>query len=228
MKILSALTCSLALTAGTLAQAATVDFSNFSEGDVISGSTLDFGGGVTGTITVDSNNFVAGAANDQARIFSTAPGSLSAVNDPDLAGTLTNVNDPSDTQDFGNVLIIQEVGGAAGSNGAPDDEAGGGTITFMFDQAIDLLSISLLDGEEDITVTAGPRVFTNVGGADNEFETIMASVFGITQFEIDFGGSGALGEFDFQIAAVPLPATLPMFLVALAGAGLVLRRRHAG
>lgn len=213
------------------ASAATVDFStNFgrslAEGTEVLG--FDFGAGLTGRVSV-----VGGAG--EARIFDTTPGSIGTLparrgggGDPDLAGPFRNVDDPLDIREFGNALIIQERSSRA--TAIPDDEARGGTITFTFDRPIDLMSLVLLDGEEDVFVTTGARRVGNAASSgDNLFDTILfdGSARRISEFTVNFGGSGAIGEFE-AISAIPLPATLPLALAALAALGFIARRRRGG
>lgn len=211
--------------------AATVDFStNFgsslAEGTEI--TSFDFGAGLTGAISA------TGGANE-ARILDTNPGSVGTTpasqgggGDPDLKSPFTNVDDPLDVRSFGNALIIQEDAGTASA--IPDDEAGGGTITFTFDNAIDLISLILLDGEEDVFVTVdGQQVGATASSGDNLFDTILFgdAARGVTEFTVNFGGSGALGEFE-AISAVPLPATLPLAVFAFGALGVIARKRRKG
>ncbi|MEM0944322.1 MAG: hypothetical protein AAGI70_10270, partial [Pseudomonadota bacterium] len=148
-------------------------------------------------------------------------------NDPDLVGPLTNANDPNDVRpDLGNVLIIDEIN----SNGYPDDQAGpGGSITFAFDRAIDLTSITILDGEENISLITENITVGNLGAEDNEFEVLnFDSIAGIREFTVDFAGSGALASFSARVSVVPLPAPALLLLSAIAGLGwLGWRRRQA-
>lgn len=227
MKILAGIATAAALFAASSASAATlVDFStNFggvvSEGDVI--TDFDFGGGLTGSITTIPGKNATG----EAMIFDTRPGTASVGNDRDLKSPFTNVNDASDKRGFDNALILQE----KGSTDGPDDAARGGIITFNFDKAIRLASLSILDGNDNSPT--GASLFldlatvafaTNLGGGDNEFETILPDVT-VNSFSVRFAGSGAIGQF--EASAVPLPAALPMFLLALAGLGAYARRKNA-
>ena len=94
-------------------------------------------GGVTATVTVESNGDV-----DQAVAFDTA---LSGTADPDLEAPFggTGPTDP------GKVLIISEDGG-------PDDERFGGKITFAFDQLVSLMSFDAFDGARyEVTALSG-------------------------------------------------------------------------
>lgn len=221
----AAVAAAVSLSAG-MAQAANVivDFSQFSEGDVLNGA-FDFGGGLTGTIT--TGNLGTKATGD-AVIFNTVAPSASVNNDPDLRGPFTNVNDPQDIRDFGKVLILQEKNA---SN--PDDASNGGAITFTFDRLVSLTAIFLLDGNDN-TPTGGSifldgsstALATNLGGGDREFEEfIFAPGTIVSSFTVDFSGSGAIGRFG--AAVVPVPASLPLLLTGFGVFAWVARRRRS-
>jgi hypothetical protein len=215
----------LALSTGA-ASAATIDFgTNFgaatTNGQQI--TTFDFGGGLTGSLSV-FNAGLGGAG--EARIFDT---NVSDSADPDLEGDFTNAQDSTDVRNFGSALIIQERVNKASA--IPDDERAGGSITFTFDKAIDLLSLDYLDGEEGASVFANMSQIGGFGSGisgDNLFVTLGfgADAMGITQFRVDFLGSGAIGAFDVQLSAVPIPASLPLLLAGLGGLGYMGRRRR--
>lgn len=51
---------------------------------------------------------------------------------------------------------------------------------------------------------------------------------GVTSLTFDFGNaSGAIDNISFQVAAVPLPATLPLLLVGFGAFGFAARRKTA-
>ena len=220
---------------GSAATAASGDFDfNFDTTDSAADMTMhgeaftafDFGSGLTGSVSVVNNR---PNTDGEARIFD--PDTKTDINgDNDLLNTFTNANNPNDKRDFGNALIIQEGGNA----NTPDDEGQGGSITFIFDQAIDLLGLIYLDGEKGASVWANMQ---EVGAAaagvaeDNEFQIIDLSgsseTLGITRFEVVFNGSGAIGELDIQVSAVPLPASLGFLMAGLGGLGLLRRKRNA-
>ena len=210
------------------AYALVVDFgsnngSALNAGDVI--TDFDFGGGLTGDVT-------ATGGTSQAVVFDTdAP----TGGDLDLGSPFEDVDNPGVFRGFGNALIVQE---NAGDPIVPDD-AVGGTLTFAFDEFVTLNSISLLDVEEGTTVT----LFDDIGGilasqsggvtnsglpgnGPNQFIEFVFNTSGVQSFTVDFEGSGAVGEF--EAAVVPLPASLVLFLSALAGLGFVSRFRRSG
>lgn len=203
-----------------------VDFSGFSEGQVLNGA-FNFGGGVTGTISTVANGTSGGHTTGEAMVFDTSPGSLSVGNDPDLKSNFTNVFDSNDQRDFGNALILQERGA---SN--PDDAARGGQIIFSFDSLVSLTRIFILDGNDNgptgvslfLNSSLSP-VATHLGGGNRQFEIHEFDPNTVvSQLTVDFAGSGAIGQFGF--AAVPVPASLPLLLTALGGFAWAARRRR--
>lgn len=224
----------LALSA-TAAAASTVDLGiNLDDTDSLSNLTVhgelfsafDFGNGVTGTVSV-INGFGTNAQTGEARIFDTR---ATGTADDDLEGDFTNVNDAGDVRDFGKALVIQERVGVASA--IPDDERRGGIVTFAFDNAVDILGLAYLDGERGAIVKAdgiqigdfgqnvsGDHMFVDLDFSNNN------NALGINTLTVQYNGSGAIGGLDFQTAAVPLPAGLPLLLVGLGGLAL-LRRTH--
>lgn len=77
--------------------------------------------------------------------------------------------------------------------------------------------VETFDGATNFTETAGSGKFYG-------FEGI---VFDEIQFELpDELANFSLDNLQYTVAAIPLPAALPLFLMALAGLGLVARRRR--
>ena len=217
----------------TGASAATVDFgtnlnavqnpaSTTQHGEIV--DKFDFGNGLTGFLIVDN---AGQSAAGEARIFDSG---LTGTSDRDLEGPFTSSDTPSDIRDFGNILIIQERANLASS--IADDERSGGSITFVFDQAINLVGLDYLDGERGASVVAGMQTLGTLASGingDNEFSSFdfagNSAAEGITQFRVDFGGSGAIGGFEATLAAVPVPAALPLMLLGLGGLGALRRRK---
>ncbi len=203
---------------GTLAQAATIDFDTFGDGDLVTSVASDDG---TVTATVSA---VGGA--DEARAFDTTN---TASHDNDLEGPF--VNDLDDTifsALAGNVLIVQEE--ASMASGTPDDNADGGTITFTFGQLIDLTGFTIYD-DATVTITAdtGATATRSVGqdGAFNTFAFDPSLFAGVSWLSFDFNGhSGAIDDLLVEVSAVPIPASLPLLLAGLGGL-VALRRRKS-
>ena len=147
-----------------------IDFEGFAAGTVIDNEYADLG--VTISATGGSN---------QAMIFDTFN---PTGGDYDLA-----------TNNQGNVLIISE----DGDSHDPDDNARGGTITFDFDQATDISTISFLDIEE-----AGGTIRsfdTNGNLIDSQAIPIMGdggqadvniNDDDVARLEVSLSGSGAI------------------------------------
>lgn len=202
--------------AGALS-AATLDFEEFTHGNVI--TSLNLGGGVTAGVTANGRS---GTSPDQAWIFDT---SMQNTNDPDLEGPFTDDGVNYDIY-AGRALIIQEHGGA------PDDDGNGGWIQFTFSQAISFMGFDFLDDEE---VTARDNNGNEVtvgqpGGSafDNYFSTSgLLDWTNVTQLTFNFGhNSGAIDNLRYEIAPVPLPASLALLLAAMGALGFAGRRRQ--
>lgn len=199
------------------ATAATLTFEDYSHGDVITSVNLD--GGVTASVTANGNS---SSSPDQAWIFDT---SLSGTRDPDLEAPFTTDGEVYDINP-GNALIIQE-----NPNTAADDDGRGGWITFTFSQAITFLGFDFLD-DGDVLVTDNNDNATNVGtprgrGFDNYFTASgLLNWTNVTQLTFNFGrDSGAIDNLRYEIAPVPLPASLLLLLAGIGALGLTARGR---
>ena len=147
-----------------------IDFEGFAAGTVIDNEYADLG--VTISATGGSN---------QAMIFNTFN---PTGGDYDLA-----------TNNQGNVLIISE----DGDSNDPDDNAHGGTITFDFDQATDISTISFLDIEEaggtirsfdtngNLIDSQAIPIMGNGGQAD-----VNINDDDVARLEVSLSGSGAI------------------------------------
>ena len=147
-----------------------IDFEGFAAGTVIDNEYADLG--VTISATGGSN---------QAMIFNTFN---PTGGDYDLA-----------TNNQGNVLIISE----DGDSHDPDDNAHGGTITFDFDQATDISTISFLDIEEaggtirsfdtngNLIDSQAIPIMGNGGQAD-----VNINDDDVARLEVSLSGSGAI------------------------------------
>ena len=153
-----------------------------------------------------------GTSNDG---FTVPCNSSSSDGDPDLAtgdgsyGSITYNTPPQ-----GNVLILEENPG----NGEPDDDGGGGTITFDFNRAlltsVKIGQIGLIDdagGEIVVNFLDGTsytQEITNLGENDLTFFTIPSDKQ-VANFSIEFDGSGAISGVVFtEFQAVPEPLTI--------------------
>ncbi len=103
---------------------------------------------------------------------------------------------------LGNVLIISE----DNDSSDPDDNAGGGTITFDFAYPVRVDKVGILDIDEGAggTVTAFDGSGATIGSAamannlgNNSVQTVLLGVSGVRRLEVFFPGSGAVSEVIF-------------------------------
>lgn len=111
----------------------------------------------------------------------------------------------------GNLIIISE----DGDSSDPDDNAGGGTITFDFDNPSDLHDIKLMDIEEtggtiDLLDADGNLIKTVAipAAGNNSIQTIELKAAGVSQMKINLAGSGAVDDLCFKPGDAPLPGSL--------------------
>ncbi|WP_299030846.1 cadherin-like domain-containing protein, partial [uncultured Sulfitobacter sp.] len=156
----------------------TIDFNNLSTGETVENQYSDIGVRILASETAGGEN--------RAMIFDT--------NNP------TGGDDDLATDNLDNVLIISEDGNAAN----PDDNMGGGTFTFEFDNAVDVKSLTFLDTEAPARM-----VFFGADGAvlsdqfvppagDNGQSVVQLFVPGTVRMEVIFQGSGALDNLVFE------------------------------
>ncbi len=102
---------------------------------------------------------------------------------------------------LGNVLIVSE----DGDSSDPDDNAGGGTLTFEFAQPVFVGSLQLLDIEE----SGGQVVTRDADGAviasypipalgNNSFQVLSIGDQLVSEVQVIFAGSGAVAELQYR------------------------------
>ncbi len=147
------------------------------------------------------------------------------------------------------ILIVQEtksnelLGCSTGICDNPDDEGMGGVIEMLFSGAVDLLGFKYFDVENPRTPQDEYlKVFTHDpilnlwskldlplnGGTngDNHGRIYKDANSGLID-GIRFVGKSSFGtdDIEYEVAAVPLPGAVPLFLTGLAGMGILARRR---
>jgi len=218
MKILQAAGVAAILGLGSFsAQAATIDFESFNNGDNVTSVGYGFGTmnvtGVTGGIgqawAYDSN--VQSPTNG----------------DPDLDGPVF-VDNGGNQKSLGNILIIQEDNG---DNRRPDDNGRGGTISLDFTSTVKLVSIDVVDmplGSFTISLfdslDNSLGIFNNLENTEttgnqnglNMFETLyFGDLSGVSRMDLSLRHSGAIDNI--VVSNVPLPAAAWLFGSALIG-----------
>jgi len=188
-----------------------------------------------------------GGGPDLVAVYDTRGGSP-GNRDPDLESPWVDGN--AMNVPTGNVLIIQENGGESGGflTDDPDDEAGGGIITFSWDRAlINSIAWYAPDGEVEneteslVRFYVGNTLLTELSYLDlqvrdptivwgdstlNYIQPFTAAEIGgqWDRVEWEFIGSGALGVVIYDGIETPEPST---FVLTAAGLiGLIWRRRR--
>lgn len=148
--------------------------------------------------------------------------------DPDLTSPFEDADGNLADRSFGNAFVANE------NDFQPDDQAGGAELLFEFDAPIWLSYIDILDPEEgadvyvnglfiDTAQTFGPGKSGVNSQATNYFDRVIFGQTSVNSIEVRFSGSGAVGEIG--LAAIPVPAALPLMIGGLGALGLIRRRR---
>lgn len=227
------------------AQAATIDFESFAEGEIVTASALP---GVS-ALTVDTpagNDFLivydssppVGADTDLEQPFTNAE-SEATLGGAD-AGMFSFLDDAVLAEFNPDKIGIFANDGSDCSSGTsctpPDDAPNGGMVTFELDRIMFFNSIDLFDiesGGAEITLTLSDMVtevvFT-VGGFDtngppNKGVRVLAdAAIAISKIKINFMGISGAFE-NINLSEIPVPGALPLLLSGIAGLGFASRRR---
>ena len=116
----------------------------------------------------------------------------------------------ANSQSHGNILILSE----DNDQGDPDDNAGGGTFIFTFDNAVNIDQVSILDVDDEEaggTVTAysdlaGSTEIVSVdilGLGDNSYQIVPVGATGVRRMEISIPASGGIPHVTFCESAPP-------------------------
>ncbi len=142
---------------------------------------------------------------------------------------------PTNTVDYNNLLIIQETGFAGGDGNLfplfePDDEGGGGIITFLFDDDQIFAETVIVDIEE----TGGTLDFYNdnvfIGSVNiaaignGSVQTLTFDGGAYDEMRVNLAGSGAVAQV--LTTAIPEPSTY-LLLGTTLGVALFLQRRRS-
>lgn len=161
------------------------DEPEFRECDDPNAVKIDFNALAAGAVVLDQFDGVAISAaggSGDAMIFDSAN---PTGGDTDLA-----------TANQGNVLIISE----DGDQSDPDDNAGGGTLTFAFDNPSFIFDIKVIDTEEGGVITLfdadngviGTVDIPQIG--DGETDQVLIDTDGVARMEVSLNGSGAVDD----------------------------------
>ena len=235
-KLLKALIAPLLL-AAPAADAAlmTIDFEDFGATDFEHGTVVNsqYASAPYGNLTISASNFTG---PDLAVVFDTR---LTGTQDPDLEDPFSNGSGLG-TARPGNVLIIQENGTGCddGTCNSPDDEGSrpAGSLTFAFQQAVDLISLDFFDIENfagndedsnqpgteirffdqfDNELFAGSYFVPGTGGDNTWDQLAFNGITGVYRLEVNLYGSGAVDNLVYNV--VPVPAAVWLFGSALIG-----------
>ena len=166
----------------------TLDFNDAATGTVIDDEYADLG------VTISSiHGGVTNGSKSPAMIFDSAN---PTGGDPDLG-----------TSNLGKVLIISE----DGDSSDPDDENGGGTLSFAFTEEVDFHSVTLLDVEEGAQVKLydadGEKIgWKYVTTYDNgQCVVDFGDVEGVARMDVEMNGSGAVDNVVYTTTYSPDP-----------------------
>jgi hypothetical protein len=216
---LASLALGLAISSVAYADIVLVDFEGYQAGTVVAGEEPG-GGTAPGTLFPGVTLSVVnqGGGPHTLIIFDSAN---PASHDSDLGtpnadfggpgiGTGGQLGMPGQNDvSLGNILIVAEnVGDTAPADGIvddPDDEAGGGIITAVFDQLVFMEKLTLLDlddpHETRVKLYAGAtpvydQVIPNLG--NNSYQVVEFGMLEVTRMEIILGGSGAIDNLQYR------------------------------
>jgi len=104
---------------------------------------------------------------------------------------------------LGNVLIVSE----DGNQNDPDDDAGGGTLTFDFDQPVTVDTISLLDIDTNesggtivsVMQSSGTTSISIPALGNNSFQTVDINLDDVISIDVNFVSSGAVSELVYHL-----------------------------
>lgn len=220
-----------AILAAGVAQSATLTFDEpdfFVSANAVTAFSVD---GITGSIAAFTDSALTQATS--AIIFNSA---VMSGNDDDLVAPffLTQADKAAGTNglsaaDAGGLLVIAEDGTAFDD---PNDRGRGGAIKITFDALVDFTGFRVFDDvggfivESNNGETSDPVTL----GFNNAYAVVDTDFTNVSSLTFFFDGhSGAIDNLEFSlsdIAAVPVPATLPLLLAGLGAFGFASRRKQ--
>ena len=199
----------------------TINFNDLSAGDIVSNQYAG--------VTISGQRNGAPLGLNSAMVFDS---DNPTGNDPDLGAPFDNPQTIGDDNYLpGKFLIIS----TDNNSSDPNDAAGGGVLTFLFDSAVEIVELNAFDinGSESIEFDffdVNDMLITSVSNGmtttdDNEFLNFAFGIQGVMRLVVTLSGSGAIDDLRYNVSDVPVPAALPLLLSGLAGLGFASRRR---
>ena len=175
----------------TLGAPIAVDFDTLSAGDILDGGNQPYQAGFG--LTIESSN-----ASKPAMVFDS---NNPTGGDTDLA---TPGYHATNTTALNNLLIVSE----DGDQSDPDDNAGGGTLTFNWDEPVTIDSVTMVDIDSNEAGGSIATFYDASGGlissvaipalGDNSVQTIDINVDDVARMDINLVSSGAVAEVVFR------------------------------
>lgn len=182
--------------------------------------------GVSNPVNSSLISSISGSGTFGAMICDSSNGSKCVINDGGGNDVDLNVN-------LGNLIVISRYGDATGDgiadavNDATPAQAGASPnmLTFNFTRPTPIIGLTFVDqdaGETLEILANNVSIFSLLSGPGNgSVNAISLNAVDVTSLKVNFSGSGGVA-----LIATPIPAALPLLGTALAGLGIIARRRR--